>query len=624
MFKKAVYIARIIPKLGFGNVLYMFWYLLTLKAGLRGKKFLPDKPVEGLFYTPCSHEPLYPENWKPALQERADDILKGNLIWFHYHTFFIGTPPAWFKNPFTGDILANPEKHWTELSDFNLNIGDIKIIWETSRMDWLTDLARAYKVFGDEKYLYAINNWLENWSQNNPLNIGPNWKCGQEASIRLMKLFTAAVILDQAYNINQPLQLLIYHHLKKIAQNIKYAIAQDNNHGTSETAALYIGSLWLLKQEDCPIDKKELRTWKRHGRKWLENRIMKLIGQDGTFSQKSTNYHRVVVDTMSWALHAMRVLNEKAFDTAIFKRLENLGQWQYRMMVNTATGEVPNIGPNDGALFENLHCCGYVDYKPSTQLFFGLLLNKRTFSLGPWDEPLFWRNRAVLSQQPEKPALSQLSAVLDKQFIIMEKGSIKLVVKVPNNKFRVSPDPFHIDVWYKGEPLFVDCGSYSYNAGDISEKFKSIASHNTIIFDNREPMPKISRFLYGEWLNADTVTDISEENGVLYWKGSYKDYRNCRHTREVWLSGNKLEILDSVTTLGNAVLNLHIPLTRKMLMSDNTSTFSFDGGMMEIEGAGHPIIHTAEHSRFYLQKEPHLLIKLPLQKDHIKTTVLFN
>ena len=39
---------------------------------------------------------------------------------------------------------------------------------------------------------------------------------------------------------------LVYIHLKRIESTISYAIAQDNNHGTSEAAALFIGGSWLL------------------------------------------------------------------------------------------------------------------------------------------------------------------------------------------------------------------------------------------------------------------------------------------------------------------------------------------------------------------------------------------
>ena len=71
-------------------------------------------------------------------------------------------------------------------------------------------------------------------------------------------------------------------------------MAQDNNHGTSEAAALYIGGSLLVHNNHA-----EGNEWARKGSYWLENRARRLIGVDGSFSQYSLNYHRVVLDTFS-------------------------------------------------------------------------------------------------------------------------------------------------------------------------------------------------------------------------------------------------------------------------------------------------------------------------------------
>ena len=238
----------ILPKLGYSNVAYMIWYRISMKLGWRKRKFPLGKAVEGLFFKESAPLNNYPKNWRNKTLERANKILDGDLTWFHYHTFQVGNPPKWFQNPFVGSVLNNPKKHWSELSDFDLNTGDIKIIWEASRFGWLTDLARAYRVSGDKKYLKAINQWLQDWSKHNLKNQGPNWKCGQEASIRVMKLITTAQVLDQDLNASNALKQMIYEHLNRVYHNINYAWSQDNNHGTSEAAVLYIGAVYLSKQ----------------------------------------------------------------------------------------------------------------------------------------------------------------------------------------------------------------------------------------------------------------------------------------------------------------------------------------------------------------------------------------
>ncbi len=53
----------------------------------------------------------------------------------------------------------------------------------------------------------------------------------------------AVLILGQWNHPSPGLKDFIYQHLERISANICYAIAQDNNHGTSEAAALFIGGL---------------------------------------------------------------------------------------------------------------------------------------------------------------------------------------------------------------------------------------------------------------------------------------------------------------------------------------------------------------------------------------------
>ena len=79
-----------------------------------------------------------------------------------------------------------------------------------------------------------------------------------------------------------------------VAPKIGYAVGQDNNHGTSEAAALFIGGRWLAALGH-PVGTR----WERNGRRWLEERAQRLIERDGSCSQYSVNYHRLMLDTLS-------------------------------------------------------------------------------------------------------------------------------------------------------------------------------------------------------------------------------------------------------------------------------------------------------------------------------------
>ncbi|WP_236976859.1 alginate lyase family protein [Membranihabitans maritimus] len=551
MLNKLGLLLPLLLKLGYRNVAYMVWYKSSLKLGWRRRKFPLGSPIPGPFFTSTATIANYPKSWKTKTLEKANNILEGKLTWFNYHNFQVDNPPNWFRNPFDGTELQSPHKHWTALSDFDLNTGDIKILWEPSRFDWLTDLARAYRITGEKKYLLTLNEWLQHWSQYNPLNQGPNWKCGQETAIRVMKLITTSHILEQDTCAAKNLKRIVYEHLERIEGNINYAITQNNNHGTSEAAGLYIGATWLMNQDNNETTPTKLQKWKKRGRKILENRIQKLIAPQGTFAQRSLTYHRVVVDTMSWTLYAMEKYNEPTFSKTFARKLEKLGEWQYKMMASKY-GDAPNIGANDGAMFETLHNCDYRDFRPSIQLFFGVLKKQRVFDDGHYDEALFWRYPKIFHTF-KKHIIEQPDAeILDHQFLIMRADETKIILKIPNNKFRPSAcDAFHLDLWHKNENLLGDSGTYSYNGGEESEKYKSVEAHNTVQFGKHEQMPKISRFLYGKWLKCTYIKKPILRQGTWIWEGSYSDSRDNVHTRKLeWFPHkNILQVTDTLNSL---------------------------------------------------------------------------
>ena len=78
-------------------------------------------------------------------------------------------------------------------------------------------------------------------------------------------------MLGQVSRPEPGLPALLAVHLKRIAPTLHYAMAQDNNHGTSEAAALFIGGSWLAS-----LGLPGGERWARRGRHWLENRAERL------------------------------------------------------------------------------------------------------------------------------------------------------------------------------------------------------------------------------------------------------------------------------------------------------------------------------------------------------------
>ncbi|MFI3246855.1 MAG: heparinase, partial [Ferrimonas sp.] len=102
----------------------------------------------------------------------------------------------WDRSVLTGCYFSEMNQPWFNLSDFNSDVGDIKGIWEASRFDWALGLAIDY-LAGREAALDDLNAAAKSWLDKNPPYLGPNWKCGQEASIRVMHLAFTAKLLNQ-------------------------------------------------------------------------------------------------------------------------------------------------------------------------------------------------------------------------------------------------------------------------------------------------------------------------------------------------------------------------------------------------------------------------------------------
>jgi len=476
----------------------------------------------------------YPQRWRGKLLEDADKIIQGQVRYYAYHWKTLGSPPKWFINPFNNRSYPNSDYHWTELSDFNPDVGDIKNVWEASRFEWVVTLARSYAVSGKTAYLDVLNNWLKNWAKTNPLNIGPNWKCGQEASIRVFNLINAALFLNQWKKPSPVLKYFIYLHLERISANIRYAIAQDNNHGSSEAAALFIGGHWLSYVSSNPNRKKRCQYFARKGRKWLENRVEKLVEEDGSFSQHSVTYHRVLLDTLIFTEFWRRRLEVNPFSDKFYQRAKAALNCMY-MLTDEISGNAPNLGANDGALFLNNHSCDYRDFRPSIQTASILFNEKRIYENGPWDEPCYWFG--LKYEKTKRIDKEKTSKVFPGGYVIMQGRNSWGVIKFPMYRFRPSHnDVFHFDLWYRGKNICRDSGSFSYYAERKSDSqyFRSVKAHNTVSFDNHEQMPRVGRFLMGKWIRADYVGAIESYGGGEYcWRGAYKDYQGNRHERSV-------------------------------------------------------------------------------------------
>lgn len=517
--------------LGPANVGRVLVYRGLLRFGLHPVQRLPSTvdPSGRYFSVRSAPRPLVaPAAWR-------DQSL--HFGWFQ--TAVGAPPPDWFLNPFTGQRATNADVEWWHILDFDPRTGDIKAVWEWSRFDWVVNMAQQAAA-GDRAALDRVDAWLRDWSTANPRYLGHNWKCAQEASIRVIHLAVAARMLDGLKEPSAALRELLAAHLRRIQPTVSYARAQDNNHGTSEAAALFIGGAWLGPSADPAANR-----WETVGRRLLEDRVARLIRPDGSFSQYSVNYHRLVLDTLSLAELFRRSFARPRFSARFYARAEAATRWLYAM-VDESTGDAPNYGANDGASLLSLTDAGVRDFRPSVALAAALFGGGVPWSsVGPWNEHLAW-----LDVPPTMASLAPVRSALfrDGGQVVLNHEGARVVLLVPHYRFRPSHcDALHLDLWVAGQPLLRDGGSFSYAAlPEAQDEFVGARGHNTVQIDDREQMQRLGRFMLGPWLRDGRISVIEDAKDGLCVAATYADSTGATHDRRVELGRGELVVEDRV------------------------------------------------------------------------------
>jgi hypothetical protein len=593
---------RTYARLGPASIARVGAYKLGVKTGLHPVlKLRADSAQPPYFDAAPLSAPLPDPNtaWNDA------------MWWFGwYRAKLPDAPPDWFANPFSDLPQPDASLDWWRIPDFRS--GDIKGLWELSRLDWLVAWATC-AANGDRAALDRLNLWLADWAEKNPPYKGPNWKCGQEASIRVMHLVLAAWVLGQDRTPVPGLIALLRVHLQRIAPTMSYAIGQKNNHITSEAAALFIGGSLLSGHDPrAPV-------WMAKGRRWLEESAQTLIEPDGSFSQYSTTYHRVMLDTYALAEAWRRRRHLPSFSPELRARLAAATRW-LEAMTDPTTGDAPNIGANDGARLIQLTGTDYRDFRPSVQLAASLFDDRDAFGAGDWNAPLHW-----LSVPQGKPGKAPESTSFDKGgYHVLRAGEGFAVLRYP--RYRTRPgqaDALHLDFWFKSRNLLRDAGSYSYNA-DNSAWFRGTSAHNTVTFDERDQMPRLGRFLFGAWLRAEDVELVRSEAEHVSAAAAYRDYQRAKHHRSVALCNNHLLCTDTLS--GNfqmACLRWRLTPDHWVLdgqrLRGNSATLNIQSSAgLEIN------LNAAPESRYYHNKSDILVLEIHAhQPCQIETKVEF-
>lgn len=561
---------QIVRHFGLANVLRGAWHRLLLKSGWMRTRLpvrqwsditlerilLPICPREpgayadkraaiaGQFFFPWGRPPDYAtlEGRMDASQKArttriADDFCAGRFLYFSRMVGDLGEEVNWHLNPFTG-VQADHEHHWSQVPDFADELGDIKLVWEPSRFAFVYWLVRAWLLTGEGRYVHEFWRLVESWMRANPPQVGVHWQSGQEVALRAMALcFGFYAFAGHPTMTRERIALtarLLHVHAERIAAFTGHAIRQNTNHALTEaTGLLTIGLLWpeLAGAE----------RWAAVGRWMLEHTLAGQVARDGGYVQQSTNYHRLMLQTCCWAVRLAErngVRLSTGFSDALGRATAFLLQ-----LVEPATGRTPNYGANDGSLILPLDSCDYLDYRPALQLAAAVTGRGRPFGDGPWDEPVTWLFGDDVPAREAGADMTPTTSSFDQSgYYTLRAHDTWCMVRCHSYTTRVGHvDPLHVDLWYRGENVLRDGGSYHYflpGEPDVERYFTSIGAHNTVRIDGQDPLDRVGRFMWLPWPRARCLQRARTDGpGRLSWEGEHYAYLRrpgrCVHQRRI-------------------------------------------------------------------------------------------
>lgn len=549
--------------LGVKGSLFRIYYELMLRMGIRAFDVQIDgspeidltidhwrKTRKNCFFPPLPearetlHE-ILTEDARRHIIDIADKAISGKILCFSKWFGDFGNPLKWHFNP-RRDVLWPSDVHWSKVFRYEQECGDIKLTWELNRFPHTYYYVRAFALTGDVKYVNAFTDQLKSWEEFNNYPYGINWNSAQELAIRLLSWIFAVYSMGDspAFRDEDLMRFLrmLYLHAKHIEKNIRYAYyAVHNNHLIGEALALYAaGALFPYFSES--------ERWKEKGKELLlGDRCFGQFYSDGGYCQLSFNYQRLAMHYYLWFLRIAEAIGDR-FDDTVTEILDSSSKF-LSSFISKENGQLPNWGTNDGALLNPWTACDFTDYRPLINALSYITRKKRAFETGIWDEELFWffgreslkSDVVPYSSEAKSYPVTGLHIIRasEKTYGVFRCGSVI-------DRFGQA-DQLNFDLWWQGQNIAVDGGSYLYNDElRYHHYFHGTGSHNTVVVDNRDQMYLHRRFKWLYWTRAELLVF-----GNRYMEGEHYGYARLKgtvtHRRSVeLLNENSFLIKDSL------------------------------------------------------------------------------
>ncbi len=202
--------------------------------------------------------------------------------------------PEWFLDPVTS--IKAPQAEYCFRIDHRREevTGNVKQVWELSRMHHITVLAAAYALSGDASYAEAAADQLESWWAANPFLSGINWTSGIELGVRLIAWVWTRRLLEgwpgaaALFEGNDQALSQIWWHQRYLAA-FQSRGSSSNNHVVAEAAGQLTAALafpWFA----------ESTRWQARAARLLERELAHNTFAGGINRELASDYHGFVAE----------------------------------------------------------------------------------------------------------------------------------------------------------------------------------------------------------------------------------------------------------------------------------------------------------------------------------------
>lgn len=436
-----------------------------------------------------------------------------------------------------------------QIDDFNYNQGEVKYVYELSRLYHFPVLA-AYAIgTSNNDLLKTLERQLRAWFIQNPFLGSVAWKSGNVVGIRAINLIIyrhLLALMGDCANMDVFLSPLIGFHYRFIRSHLSLYSSKGNHHIGELAGLIAISSSYKF-----PGSNKILKSSFQK----LESEILRLIHKDGFNKEQATRYQASYINLIAASVYLAGL---KGLELSVQAKERFRKMYLLLDAFRISKNEYFRVGDDDNAeliypyfddeynVYESALNDASVlfDVEPKSDYHFDL----RNYLLWGDSGLAVYKNKrknSVKNLQCKLYAESGYFMVKDERIsMLFDVGSIGLLPTMSHGH----SDLLNLILYIDGQPVLVDCGSYQYNVyyKKFRDYFHGVHSHNTLSVEHLDQaIPSSGMF----WMSNPTVEvkhyseDPQHPICVASHNGYERNELHVVHTRKVNYDKQKNQIV---------------------------------------------------------------------------------